>query len=159
MLTLSFSLISFLESSLYQFQWLQSESAGQLCSESAATYTISLFMPLLIFLVSSLLCWKFHISIFLNSSLSWNTFSSPYLRNNLRNDFWYIVWKYIFIIILQHVMMLRVLKWNYFFPSHLMVMLYCLLSVLPLRKLRPVWFPNNEVFLFIFAISFWTLYP
>lgn len=155
MLILCSSLISFLESSLYQFQWLQSECVGQLCSESASTYTI---LPLLIFWVSSLSCWKFHISIFLNSSPSWNTFSSQYLRNNLRNDFWYIVWKYILIVILQHVMMLRVLKWDYFFPSHLMVMLYCLLSVLPLRKLWPIWFPNTEVFKFIFAISLWILY-
>ena len=84
MLILCSSLISFLESSLYQFQWLQSECVGQLCSESASTYTI---LPLLIFWVSSLSCWKFHISIFLNSSPSWNTFSSQYLRNNLRNDF------------------------------------------------------------------------
>lgn len=155
LLILCSSLISFLESSLYRVQWLQSECVGQLCSESAATYTI---LPSLIFWVSSVSCWKSHISIFLNSSLSWNTFSSQYLTNNLRNDFWYIVWKYIFIVILQHVMMLRVLKRDYFFPSHLMVMLYCLLSVLPLRKLRPIWFPNTEVFLSIFAISFWILY-
>ena len=39
MLILSFSLTSVLESSLYWFQWLQSRPAGQLCSESAATYT------------------------------------------------------------------------------------------------------------------------